>query len=820
MSQKVDLWEKLKQNFRFPKGTHELVQQNAFKIMGQSFRRWRSDLNKNFIQQKLTPFHEYGNITPSQWEELVAEKTSEASLSLSACNSEQAKKNQHYPRLGPGGYAGKQKVFRKMDAEAEATGNTEVSKLKPRLKQWIYARSVDSSGSSLKFAMPETGDVVSKILKLAEDKEKGAFNPSRERDELTVALGNPEHTGRTRGLGKRMSWKHGFVEERHMYKKHGRDRESNLERQVKALVEKMLVEKGLSTMEPQTPMGPPRELVVVGSPPDVPSSQGSNATGTPVDRIRAPTSCKLVVLMGRQNMIIEVATGMAHPPGGTWHNRDIPQDYTRVEVHTVKPEFMTWKIEHPTPEGLVLLGDVMNQFILWHRQDIVLIESSPTPTAVHPRERPVEDGEVYSPAHDHDHHTLETSPPPQNKIPIKIRPSYVGINDVSSVHKWMAHDQFKPKNQVKEFRASAFEEGTTEEGTTSKLHKGFNKYLAVDNLKWSDDCPDKYEKGKNFLPNRVLQCLPRGMRKFHDWYLRAQITELEILQAWIPAGTFGALGGQIAVEFKDIQVCFHLGRMEMNLIRIWCLMQADFVKKRIALKHGYIDPSPIASTNFNYPKEWKLDCKELGAGKTLKKKEDIRNKKILEESLKVAAYIALCFKNLQQHDDIWIPYHFNDHWICIGVWLSHSMTWVFDSVDFPVEIYKDFITIVKTAFRHYVQEHKGRHHPNRKEKFYVKTLCACPKQKPRSLHCGYYTCIMMSTIGGYNRNPNLLEKDKDTRRNPYKDDELLEMVGDLCNFIMDQIVYHKGIYHHLLSDLGSNPLYQHLRETDRLALGR
>jgi hypothetical protein len=33
-------------------------------------------------------------------------------------------------------------------------------------------------------------------------------------------------------------------------------------------------------------------------------------------------------------------------------------------VHTVKPEFMKWKIEHPTSEGLYLLGDVMNQFIL------------------------------------------------------------------------------------------------------------------------------------------------------------------------------------------------------------------------------------------------------------------------------------------------------------------------------------------------------------------------------------------------------------------------------------------------------------------------
>jgi hypothetical protein len=99
-----------------------------------------------------------------------------------------------------------------------------------------------------------------------------------------------------------------------MYKKHGRDREYNLAHQVKALVEKALEEKGLST-EPQTLMGPPGELVVVSSPPDVPGSQGSTATTTVVDRIREPTSCTLVVLIGRQNMMIEVATGVAHPPG-------------------------------------------------------------------------------------------------------------------------------------------------------------------------------------------------------------------------------------------------------------------------------------------------------------------------------------------------------------------------------------------------------------------------------------------------------------------------------------------------------------------------
>jgi hypothetical protein len=61
---------------------------------------------------------------------------------------------------------------------------------------------VDESGSSLKFAKSETIEAVSRILKYAEDKEKGTFTPSRERDELSLALGNPEHTGHVRGLGK------------------------------------------------------------------------------------------------------------------------------------------------------------------------------------------------------------------------------------------------------------------------------------------------------------------------------------------------------------------------------------------------------------------------------------------------------------------------------------------------------------------------------------------------------------------------------------------------------------------------------------------
>jgi hypothetical protein len=35
----------------------------------------------------------------------------------------------------------------------------------------------------------------------------GAFEPCRERDILTEALGNPEHRGRVRGVASRKSWK-------------------------------------------------------------------------------------------------------------------------------------------------------------------------------------------------------------------------------------------------------------------------------------------------------------------------------------------------------------------------------------------------------------------------------------------------------------------------------------------------------------------------------------------------------------------------------------------------------------------------------------
>ena len=103
-NKKNELWDRqLKLNFRFLEGKHELVK-NVFRMMGESFRRWRSELNTKYIQKGLTPFNEFSNITPSQWEELVAQKTSPEAMELSARNTELAKRNKHHHHLGPSGY--------------------------------------------------------------------------------------------------------------------------------------------------------------------------------------------------------------------------------------------------------------------------------------------------------------------------------------------------------------------------------------------------------------------------------------------------------------------------------------------------------------------------------------------------------------------------------------------------------------------------------------------------------------------------------------------------------------------------------------------
>ena len=53
-----------------------------------------------------------------------------------------------------------------------------------------------------------------------------------------------------------------------------------------------------------------------------------------------------------------------------------------------------------------------------------------------------------------------------------------------------------------------------------------------------------------------------------------------------------------------------------------------------------------------------MDGNELATGKIVEVKEKIRNEEIRQAALKVATYIALAFKNLQNCSVIWLTYNF------------------------------------------------------------------------------------------------------------------------------------------------------------------
>ena len=85
----------LRQTFILPRGTQDRVRHYARKMLGESFRRWKCELNTKYVKNGRTPFADYGEITQAQWEEFVRQKSTEQSLALSKKNIDMALSTVH-----------------------------------------------------------------------------------------------------------------------------------------------------------------------------------------------------------------------------------------------------------------------------------------------------------------------------------------------------------------------------------------------------------------------------------------------------------------------------------------------------------------------------------------------------------------------------------------------------------------------------------------------------------------------------------------------------------------------------------------------------
>ena len=218
--QKNVLWTELKSNFTLPPEDDpekpvkkQLIKSFALKRMAELFRRWKKELNK-FVENNETPEFKgrYEKIR-DHWPTFVAHKTSEKSKKMSATNKKNAAKKKLHHRTGSGGYLKARPKWATAENDLLDKGiEPETMNWPDRWRTWFFGAggTLDPVSGTCRWTDEQLAIPVKKIQHYIDAAQQGTFVPDRENDELTMALGNPEHPGRTRGTPGSVPWKAGF----------------------------------------------------------------------------------------------------------------------------------------------------------------------------------------------------------------------------------------------------------------------------------------------------------------------------------------------------------------------------------------------------------------------------------------------------------------------------------------------------------------------------------------------------------------------------------------------------------------------------------
>jgi hypothetical protein len=244
------LWESLMSHFTLPDHLTDAdlakVRKSALKKMAIAFNNHKKNIWAAYVRAgKQTPEFK-GTLEKARdhWDAFMKFKESELAQERSRQNKINAAKKKWHHTLGPGGY---QVALPKWDLAEQKKMDAGVTPVTldwpPRCRTWFYAhgRKLD----------PETGLIMERaslkkaqddLLVAIEEARTGVFTPNRENDELTCALKNPEHPGRTRGKGV-VPWFEGFVDWNADYR--SRARKKQQEEQKRKLEEEQRKEEAL-----------------------------------------------------------------------------------------------------------------------------------------------------------------------------------------------------------------------------------------------------------------------------------------------------------------------------------------------------------------------------------------------------------------------------------------------------------------------------------------------------------------------------------------------------------------------------------------------
>ncbi|RLN15652.1 hypothetical protein C2845_PM02G13250 [Panicum miliaceum] len=124
--------------------------------------------------------------------------------------AQKAAENPHHS--GAGGYDGMIPHWRREEEERKKAGLPDLFEgIEERSKYWCLAPRPKNRGGKVVFENPTTAEIYERLEKIVEDQKQGRFQPDREKDQLTTAIGTPEHSGRVRGVSSSSPWKQAFA---------------------------------------------------------------------------------------------------------------------------------------------------------------------------------------------------------------------------------------------------------------------------------------------------------------------------------------------------------------------------------------------------------------------------------------------------------------------------------------------------------------------------------------------------------------------------------------------------------------------------------
>ncbi|KAK1653092.1 hypothetical protein QYE76_070897 [Lolium multiflorum] len=317
-----------------------LVKKWALKKMGELFRAYKNRLWATYKAEKKPPLFEgYLAKQEHNWEEFVKYKESEEAVSLSKKNKKNASEKKYHHHTGRGGYEVAMPKWDAQEAEMERNGITP----EPTREGWDIRARNWFLGHGCEYDM-KTGDLVESDSKVKVPREKWIqvtadikagklkFAPDREKDLLTLVLGNPEKGGRTRGFGPSVPWSLGFPADAETYRSRARAKQRELEVQNDRMAEfqrqldqqqreiqqqQREINELKGQREPDNTAGiSQRRDSSVADSEAPPTRMIDGGPGDPVDGIKEQTPCDLHEVF--RNLSVKVALIRLQPAGGTF----------------------------------------------------------------------------------------------------------------------------------------------------------------------------------------------------------------------------------------------------------------------------------------------------------------------------------------------------------------------------------------------------------------------------------------------------------------------------------------------------------------------